>query len=88
MFQADISGNYAQRNFKGVCLKRLCDIYGISLQNVMSFGNGMNDLSMLKAAGFGVAVANAVPEVRKQVPYVTASNNEDGVARAIEKFIL
>ena len=73
---------------KGVCLKRLCDIYGISLQNVMSFGNGMNDLSMLKAAGFGVAVANAVPEVREQVPYVTASNNEDGVARAIEKFIL
>ena len=54
----------------------------------MSFGNGMNDLSMLKAAGFGVAVANAVPEVREQVPYVTASNNEDGVARAIEKFIL
>lgn len=73
---------------KGVCLKRLCDLYGIGLENVMSFGNGMNDLSMLKAAGFGVAVANAVPEILPQVDYVTASNNEDGVAKAVEKFVL
>lgn len=73
---------------KGVCLQRLCDIYGITTDNVMSFGNGMNDLPMLVEAGFGVAVANAVPEVREKVDYVTASNNEDGVAKAIEKFVL
>ena len=50
------------------------------------FGDGYNDLSMLKLAGIGVAMANAAPEVRAEADYVTLSNEEDGVAAAIEKF--
>ena len=52
----------------------------------MCFGDEHNDLSMLKLAGIGVAMANAAPEVRAEADYVTLSNEEDGVAAAIEKF--
>ena len=47
-----------------------------------------NDLDMLKAAGFPVAMANAADEVKAVASYVTASNNDDGVAAAVEKFVL
>jgi len=51
-------------------------------------GDGENDLSMLRYAGLGVAMANAAQSVREQCDYVTLSNREDGVAAAIEKFCL
>ena len=53
---------------------------------MIAFGDGYNDLSMLKLAGMGVAMANAVDEVKAEADYVTLSNEEDGVATAIEKF--
>jgi hypothetical protein len=43
---------------------------------------------MLRWAKIGVAMGNALPEVRETVPYVTASNDRDGVAQAIERFVL
>ena len=43
---------------------------------------------MIETAGLGVAMANATPDVLAAADYVTASNNEDGVAKAIEKFVL
>lgn len=51
-------------------------------------GDGLNDLAMLRAVGFGVAMANGNEEVKKYADYVTGSNDEDGVAKAIEKFVL
>jgi hydroxymethylpyrimidine pyrophosphatase-like HAD family hydrolase len=51
----------------------------------MSFGDGLNDLSMIKAARYSVAMANAVDEVKAAAKFVTATNDEDGVALAIEK---
>jgi hydroxymethylpyrimidine pyrophosphatase-like HAD family hydrolase len=51
----------------------------------MSFGEGLNDLSMIKAARYSVAMANAVDEGKAAAKFVTATNDEDGVALAIEK---
>lgn len=49
---------------------------------------GDNDVHLLREVGFGVAMANAQPQVKEAADYITASNDEDGVARAIEKFAL
>lgn len=54
----------------------------------MACGDGSNDLEMVKQAGIGVAMSNAVDEVKEAADYVTLSNDEDGAARAIEKYVL
>ena len=54
----------------------------------MACGDGMNDIPMLEYAGFAVAMENAYPEVKKYADFITLSNDEDGVAHAIDKFIL
>jgi hydroxymethylpyrimidine pyrophosphatase-like HAD family hydrolase len=54
----------------------------------MSFGDGMNDLTMIEAAGVGVAMSNACQEVLDAADYITLSNDEDGVAAALRHFNL
>lgn len=54
----------------------------------MACGDSLNDQRMLQLAGVGVAVANASEEIKETADYVTASNDEDGVAKAIEKLAL
>lgn len=73
---------------KGSGLRRLADSLGIPMAQVMALGDAGNDLPMLTAAGVGVAMGNAAPEVLAAARYVTASNAEDGVARAIERLAL
>ena len=73
---------------KGEALRRLCDALGFGIENAMSFGDGLNDLTMVRDAGFGVAMANSAPEVLAAAKHVTLSNDEDGVAAAIERFVL
>ena len=73
---------------KGKGIHRLGELYGITADEIMALGDSQNDLDMLKAAGFPVAMANAVDEVKAVASYVTASNNDDGVAAAVEKFVL
>jgi hydroxymethylpyrimidine pyrophosphatase-like HAD family hydrolase len=70
---------------KGNSLRRLAEKLGSSLEECISFGDGLNDLSMIKAARYSVAMANAVDEVKAAAKFVTATNDEDGVALAIEK---
>ena len=55
---------------------------------VLAIGDSRNDVPMLQWAGIGVAMANAAPEVRQAVRYVTGTNESDGVAQAIERFCL
>jgi len=69
-------------------LSQLCRDLEISATNVMAVGDSRNDLPMLHWAGIGVAMANASAEVRDAVSYVTDSNDDNGVARAIERFAL
>ena len=73
---------------KGNGLLMLGKILGIEKEEIMACGDGLNDLAMLRAVGFGVAMANGNEEVKKYADYVTGSNDEDGVAKAIEKFVL
>ena len=62
---------------------------GLTRDNLMACGDGLNDRSMIRYAGVGVAMQNAEPPVKEAADYVTeADNNHDGVAEAIEKFIL
>ncbi len=61
---------------------------GVEQAETMAVGDHLNDIEMLRWAGIGVAMGNALPEVRAAADYVTASYREDGVARAIERFVL
>ena len=72
---------------KGRAIERFAAHFGWTLANCMAFGDGLNDLSMVKMAGTGVAMANAAPEVRAAADYVTLSNDEDGVAAALRHFL-
>ena len=73
---------------KGQALKRLADYLNIPMEAVMAFGDGGNDLSMIQAAGTGVAMANGLETVKAAADYITLDNDQDGVAYAIEKLIL
>ena len=50
----------------------------------MAFGDGLNDITMIKSAGIGVAMGNAVDEVKRMADEITATNDEDGVAAVVE----
>lgn len=71
---------------KGNGLLGLCKRLHILPDQVMAFGDGSNDLEMLKAAGIPVAMGNAIEPLKKAADFITLSNDEDGVAYAIEKF--
>ena len=73
---------------KGNSLRRFAEHLGYALDNCMALGDGTNDLSMIEAAGLGVAMSNAHPLVLAAADHVTASNDEDGVAKAIRDFAL
>ncbi|HEY0615431.1 MAG TPA: Cof-type HAD-IIB family hydrolase [Candidatus Elarobacter sp.] len=67
-------------------LARLSADFGIPAERVLAIGDSRNDVPMLRWSGIGVAMGNALPEVRESVRYVTAPNDQDGVAKAIERF--
>ncbi|MBV8245749.1 MAG: HAD family phosphatase [Candidatus Eremiobacteraeota bacterium] len=73
---------------KQQALARLCADFQIPCERVLAIGDSRNDVPMLRWAGTGVAMGNALPEVRESVRYVTATNDRDGVALAIERFVL
>ncbi|AGK53386.1 Cof-type HAD-IIB family hydrolase [Bacillus sp. 1NLA3E] len=66
----------------------VCGRLGLSMDQVMAVGDSLNDMSMIQAAGIGVAMGNAQEEVKRAANWVTATNNEDGVAHAIHKWVL
>jgi len=69
-------------------LKIILNELGIGLKAVVAFGDQENDRELVKEAGIGVAVANASPKIKKVADYVTTSNDRDGVATFIQRFIL
>ncbi len=74
---------------KGSALAHLAAILSITRQQVMAIGDSMNDAGMIGYAGVGVAVSNALPEIVAMADWVTrATNQQDGVAEAVERFIL
>ena len=73
---------------KATALEMLLDKLGLSRENLMVCGDSGNDLAMIRFAGLGVAMGNADEDVKAQADFVSTSNDEDGVAVAIEKFVL
>lgn len=71
---------------KSNALCRLAEILNISIEETMAIGDSFNDLDMLKAAGTAVAMGNAEPKVKEIADIITKTNDEDGVAYAIEKY--
>lgn len=73
---------------KAYSLGKLLEHIGMDREHMICCGDGFNDKSMLHFAGLGVAMANAQPEVKEAADYITASNDEDGVAKVVERFML
>ncbi len=72
---------------KAEALKYVCQLSQIKIQNTVSFGDNLNDLEMIEASGFGVAMGNARQEVKDKADYITLKNTENGVAYVIEKIL-
>lgn len=89
-----VSGGYHNLEFtkagvtKGSALTQLAEKLQIPIAQTMAVGDTENDLSILKAAGLGVAMGNAPADIKAAADAVTCSNDEDGVAFAIEKYAL
>jgi hypothetical protein len=73
---------------KGRAVEVLAGFYGIKREEIMCIGDNENDISMIKYAGLGVAMGNAEETLKNIADFITDNNDEDGVAKAIEKFIL
>ncbi|QHE63500.1 Cof-type HAD-IIB family hydrolase [Rossellomorea vietnamensis] len=72
---------------KGVALEKLLKDKGLSPQHAMAMGDNLNDLSMMKVVGRPVAMGNALDQIKDFCPFITATNKEDGVAKAIQEVI-
>ena len=77
-----------ERAHKGNALVRLAAHFGLTPAEVIAFGDDVNDLPMLRAAGAAVAMGNALPEVKAAAGWVTESNERDGVGRWLQEHIL
>ena len=73
---------------KGEALKELVAHLGISTDEVLAIGDGLNDISLLETAGLAVAMGNAFPEVKQVADYITLDVEQGGVAAAVNKFLL
>lgn len=73
---------------KGNTLLTFAQGLGIKQEEIMAIGDSLNDIEMIRCAGLGVAMENARQEVKEAAKVVTTSNEEDGVALAIEKYVL
>lgn len=81
----EIGGNNTN---KSIALKFIMDRLGLSYSQLMCMGDAPNDIPMIRDAGIGVAMGNAWDQVKEAADYVTDTNDRDGVAKAIEKFVL
>ena len=73
---------------KGRGLMELGELLGIRPEEIMACGDGDNDIGMLKRAGLGVAMGNAEEDVKAAADYVAETNDDEGAAKAIVKYVL
>jgi Cof subfamily protein (haloacid dehalogenase superfamily) len=73
---------------KGAGVSAVADHLGFEREEVICVGDAGNDLAMIRYAGLGVAMGNAFDEIKSEADYITHTNDEDGVAHVIEKFML
>ena len=87
-YRTDVLGLTGPNISKGNALRWLARQAGISPEATLAIGDYENDLSMLAAAGIGIAMGNATPEVKSIAREVVADNRNDGVAEALERWVL
>jgi len=73
---------------KAIAMEMLGKHFGIRREEMISIGDGANDLSMIEYAGLGISMANAPESIKKRADYITLSNDQHGVAHVIHEFIL
>jgi len=73
---------------KGKAIRNISEKFGIELNEIIAFGDDYNDVEMIQECGTGVAVANSIEDLLKVADYVSKSNEEDGVADFIERYVL
>ena len=83
MFGADVIEKCAS---KAEGLKLLCKYYNIDIKDTVAFGDSMNDKEIIEESGFGIAMGNAIEELKKYADYVTDDIADNGVYNALEKF--
>lgn len=97
LFGADLTVNTSRPHFleighmdakKSAALAFLGSRFGIRREEVLAIGDGQNDLDMIEYAGVGIAMGNADEEVKAVADYITATNDAEGVAKALRRFIL
>lgn len=71
---------------KALGLRRLCSHYGCRMEDTVAFGDSMNDYEIIQEAGIGIAMGNAIEELKAAADYVTADIREDGVLKACRYF--
>ncbi len=69
-------------------VRLLCDHYNIAIEDTIAMGDQMNDIDMIMKVGFGIAMGNAHDKIKEVAKHVTFTNDEDGVAKALEEFVL
>jgi hypothetical protein len=69
-------------------MDKLLNYAGLTREELVTFGDGMNDLPMIEIAGLGVCMANGRDELKEAADYVTLSNDEDGIAHALYEKVL
>lgn len=72
---------------KITAIKFLSEKYNVQISDIMAIGDNFNDIDMIKNVGYGIAMGNAPDEVKLSSRYVTLSNDNEGVVKAIEKFV-
>jgi Cof subfamily protein (haloacid dehalogenase superfamily) len=73
---------------KGIMLEKVAGYYGIKREEIIAMGDGENDIPMIEYAGLGIAMGNAVEHLKERADFITRTNAEDGVAFALERFII
>ena len=86
---ADYCGVRSGKNVdKWFAIEKVMELENIKKEEVMALGDNNNDIVMIKNAGLGVAMGHSNEQVKKVADYITVDNNEDGVAKAIEQYVL
>ncbi|OZU88290.1 phosphoglycolate phosphatase [Virgibacillus indicus] len=68
-------------------VRKVCEYLGVEMENVMAIGDNLNDLRLIQSAGLGVAMGNADDQLKQAADVITDTNENDGVAKAIQRFI-
>ena len=77
---------FSKKVSKAVAMEKIGELLGIAREEMVAIGDGLNDLSMIQYAGLGVAMGNAAKEVKENAQFITDTNDEEGVRKALEKF--